>query len=100
MQGSMLYATKYVEPGIQEAATPTYLPNDVTITLIHNDPNIVQEAKNELITRYNENSDTIRPGINNAVNNEDAADNVVDKTEEEITGLQEQREQYIESIGG
>ena len=100
MQGSMLYATKYVEPGIQEAATPTYLPNDVTITLIHNDPNIVQEAKNELITRYNENSDTIRPGINNAVNNEDAVDNVVDKTEEEITGLQEQREQYIESIGG
>lgn len=100
MNGSMLYATKYVEPGIQEAATPTYLPNDVTITLIHNDPNIVQEAKNELITRYNENSDTIRPGINNAVGNEDAADNVVDKTEEEITGMQEQREQYIESIGG
>ena len=100
MQGSMLYATKYVEPGIQEAATPTYLPNDVTITLIHNDPNIVQEAKNELITRYNENSDTIRPGINNAVNNEDAADNQEDKGKEEITGLQEQREQYIESIGG
>lgn len=100
MNGSMLYATKYVEPGIQDAATPTYLPNDVTITLIHNDPNIVQEAKNELITRYNENSDTIRPGINNAVNNEDAADNVIDKTEEEISNQQEQREQYIESIGG
>lgn len=100
MEGSMLYATKYVEPGIQDAATPTYLPNDVTITLIHNDPNIVQEAKNELITRYNENSDTIRPGINNATTNEDAADNVVDKTQEEITGLQEEREQYIESIGG
>ena len=92
MNGAMLYATRYVEPGIQEAATPTYLPNDETITLIHNDPNIVQEAKNELITRYNENSETIRPGINSAVNNEDAADNVIDKTEEEITSLQEERE--------
>lgn len=100
MNGAMLYATRYVEPGIQEAATPTYLPNDETITLIHNDPNIVQEAKNELITRYNENSDTIRPGIESATNNEDAADNVIDKTEEEITSLQEERELYIDSIGG
>lgn len=98
MNGSKLYTAKYVEAGIQEAATPTYLPNDATITLINKDPNIVQEAKNELITRYNENKNTIRPGINNAVNNEDAEDNVVDKTEEEITGLKEKREEYIESL--
>lgn len=100
MNGAMLYATRYVEPGIQDAATPTYLPNDETILLINSDPNIVQEAKNELITRYNENQDTIRPGIENATNNEDAADNVVEKTEEEITSLQEERELYVESITG
>ena len=80
MNGAKLYATKYVEPGIQEAAIPTYIPNDETITLIHNDPNIVQEAKNELITRYNQNSDIIRPGINSATDNDNAEDNVVDKT--------------------
>ena len=100
MNGAILYATRYVEPGIQEAATPTYLPNAETITLIRNDPNIVQEAKNALITRYNENNGTIRPGIESATNNDDAADNVADKTEEEITSMQEERELYIESIGG
>ena len=99
MNGAKLYTSKYVEPGIQEAATPTYIPNDATITLINNDPNIVQEAKNELITRYNDNKDTIRPGLNSAVNNEDATDNVNQKTEEEITSLQEEREAYIESLG-
>ena len=98
MNGAMLYATRYVEPGIQDAATTTYLPNDETILLINSDPNIVQEAKNELITRYNQNQDTIRPGIENATNNEDAADNVVEKTEEEITSLQDERELYVESI--
>lgn len=98
MNGAKLYTSKYVEAGIQEAATPTYLPNDATITLINKDPNIVQEAKNELITRYNENKNTIRPGIESATNNEDAKDNVVDKTEEEITGLKEKREEYIESL--
>ena len=98
MNGAKLYATKYVEPGIQGAAIPTYEPNDATITLINKDPNIVQEAKNELITRYNSNKNTIRPGIDNAVNNEDAEDNVVEKTEEEITSLKEEREKYIESL--
>ena len=100
MNGAMLYATRYVEPGTQGAATPTYVPNDETITLIHNDPNIVQEAKNELITRYNQNSDTIRPGIQNAINHEDAEDNVIDKTEGEISNLQDARESYIDSLGG
>ena len=100
MNGAKLYTAKYVEPGIQNAATPTYEPNDETITLINNDPNIVQEAKNELITRYNANRDTIRPGIDSATGHEDAQDNVVEKTEEEITSLQEERELYIGSLAG
>ena len=98
MNGAKLYTSKYIEPGIQEAATPTYQPNAETITLINKDPNIVQQAKNELIERYNTNKDTIRPGIDSAVNNEDAQDNVVDKTEEEITSLKEEREAYIDSL--
>lgn len=100
MNGAKLYATRYVEPGIQEAATVTYVPNDETRALIERDPNIVQEAKNELLTVLNSNNALVRPGINNAVNNENAADNVIDKTEDEITSLKEERELYIESIGG
>ena len=97
MNGAKLYATKYVEPGIQNAATPTYVPNNETRALIERDPNIVQEAKNQLLSAFQ--SDLVRPGIDSAVNNEDATDNVQDKTEEEIKGLQEEREAYIESLG-
>ena len=100
MNGAMLYATRYVEPGIQEAATVTYVPNDETRALIERDPNIVEEAKNALLSVLNANSELVRTGINNAINNEDAADNVVEKTEDEITSLQEERELYIESLGG
>ena len=97
MNGAKLYATKYVEPGIQNAATPTYVPNNETRALIERDPNIVQEAKNKLLSVFQ--SDLVRPGIDSAVNNEDALDNVQDKTEEEIKGLQEEREAYIDSLG-
>ena len=100
MNGALLSTTKYVEAGIQEAATVTYVPNDETRALIERDPNIVQEAKNELLTVLNSNNTLVRPGINSAVNNGDAADNVIDKTEDEITSLKEERELYIESIGG
>ena len=97
MNGAKLYATKYVEPGIQNAATPTYVPNNETRALIERDPNIVQEAKNKLLSVFQ--SDLVRPGIDSAVNNEDALDNVQDKTEEELKGLQEEREAYIDSLG-
>lgn len=98
MNGAKLYATKYVEPGTQTAATPTYVPNDETRALIERDPNIVQEAKNELLNTLNGNSGLVRPGIDSATNNEDAADNVVSKTEEEITSQQDGREAYVESL--
>ena len=98
MNGAKLYATKYVEPGTQTAATPTYVPNDETRALIERDQNIVQEAKNELLNTLNGNSGLVRPGIDSATNNEDAADNVVSKTEEEITSQQDEREAYVESL--
>ena len=100
IEGSMLYTTKYVEAGIQEAATVTYVPSNEVRALIERDPNIVQEAKNALLTVLNSNSDLVRPGIDSSINNENAQDNVVDKTEDEITSLQEEREAYIDSIGG
>ena len=105
MNGAKLYANKYVEPGIQDAATPTYIPNAETISLISKDPNIVQEAKQELVDRYNKDvrdggDRVVRPAIDSETNNEDAKDNVVDKTQEEITSQKEEREAYIDSLGG
>ena len=98
MNGAKLYATKYIEPGIQEAAIATYAPSDEVIALMERDPNIVAEAKQAILNTINTEKDAKRQGINGAINNEDAVDNVIDKTEEEITSLKEERETYIESL--
>ena len=54
VQGSKLYATTYTEPGIQNAATPTYTTSKEVLKQIADDPNIVEQAKNELANRYNQ----------------------------------------------
>lgn len=97
IQGAKLYAARYVEPGMQDGATETYVPNDETRALIENDPNIVEEAKNELLRQMQIN--LVRPGIDSLIDPEEATDSVTDGTEEEITALQEERESYVESLG-
>ena len=100
IEGAKLYAVKYIEAGNQDAATLTYLPSDRTLALMQRDPNVVEEAKKAIFDRYGNNDykNAIRNPINNATNNNDAKDNVIDKVQEEIQGLQEEREQYIESL--
>lgn len=102
MNGAKLYATRYVEAGLQEAATPTYLPSDEVIALMNEDPNAVQEAKNALFARNNDSNykSTVRNPINAAKNNEDANDNLDAGVTSEVQGLQEERELYLESLGG
>lgn len=102
MQGSKLYAIKYVEPGIQDAAESTYIPSSETLQLIQNDPNIVQTAKNELIQYYNANYPNYRTGIQNALNAEDDATKKSLSqagTSSETTTLSSQRQQYLQSMG-
>lgn len=106
MSGAMLYATRYVDPGLQDAAEPTYVPNTETMALVNNDPNIVEQAKAELLERYQNDITTgddtiIRQSIDEYTTYEDpeeAADRVTDRTEEEITSLQDAREEYIDSL--
>ncbi len=101
-EGSMLYATKYVEPGIQGSATLTYIPSDGVLQLMSKDTNILDTARSEIFARNNDqgNRTIIRTPIKNAVENDDAEDNIIDKTKEEIQKLQEEREAYIDSLGG
>ena len=100
MPGSVLYASRYVEPGLQEKATPTYLPSQKVKTLIDQNPNVTEVAKRELNARYT--NGTNRNNINDVLNQnaEEAADNVTDKTEEEITLIQDERQQYLDSLAG
>lgn len=101
MNGAKIYATRYVEAGMQEPANVTYLPSDEVIALMAKDPNAVQEAKNALFARNNnkEEKQVIRNPINSAKNNEDADDNLQDGVKNEIQGLQDEREKYLESLG-
>ena len=101
--GSQLKATIYTEAGLQNAATPTYVPTGEVMRLINDDPNIVQTAKNALISRYNQNQEIVR---NNAVNpllnsnGQEGEENLKTKVEESITNSKEKRKEYLESLGG
>ena len=54
LEGSRLYLTRYVEPGMQAGAITNYVPSGDVQNLIAQYPNIVNEAKQELINRINE----------------------------------------------
>ena len=101
--GSKLYVTTYTEAGVQTAATPTYVPTGEVMTLIDKNPNIVTEARNALVQRYNNNAGVVRnevinPSINN--NGEEGTENLKTKVEESITTTKENRKQYLDSLGG
>ena len=100
--GSKLYVATYVEPGLQDQATATYLPNNEVISLINSNPNIVNVAKNALITRYNSQAGTVRTDIVNTLNihAEDKEDNIQSGVQEEITRAKEERQMYLDALGG
>ncbi len=102
LEGSMLYVTKYVEPGMQQAATTTFVPKASTQNLMLADPNILQEAKNALFTLYNRNiairQGTLDPLIN-SYDPDDAQDNIASGVEEEIDRAADERQSYLESLG-
>lgn len=46
--GAKLYVTKYIEPNIQDASVITYTPNLSILSLIEDDPNIVERSSQKL----------------------------------------------------
>lgn len=96
MEGAYLYGAEYVEPGLQGAATQTYLPNDETINLINQDPNCVLEAKNEIFQRNN--NQNLKSTVRNSITNSLSTNDVSDKVTEEIQNMKEERQKYLESL--
>lgn len=101
INGSKLYATTYVEPGIQNAASVTYVPTLSVAQLINNDPNVVQVAKEELVKRYSSElykgrTDIINPAVTAA--GEDALKNVASGTATSIEVQKESRNDYIKQL--
>ncbi len=101
MPGAKLYATRYVEPGNQADATPTYVPSSTVINLMNTDPNIIQEARQALASRYANLMPRREQEINgqlNAIDSQDAQSNLESNLEQEITKSKEARKEYLESL--
>lgn len=98
LRGARIYMAEYTEPGLQVAATQTYVPSDAVRTLIFKNPNIVAQARNELTARYNDNTDT-RVNINNEINRIDPDDrnsNIESAVQDSITRAREERQRFLD----
>lgn len=102
MNGAILYTTTYTEPGMQDAATPTYVPSANVQNLMNQNPNILQEAKNALFTRYNSTSSIRTNNINGELSQyqEEAQSNISNGVSSEVTSAQEQRKSYLDALAG
>ena len=98
--GSKLYAVRYVEPGLQDTASVTYVPSNAVINLINSDPNIVEKAKTELANRINNlykyRTDVINSALN--ANSEDAQGNIQSGVATSVETQKEQRSNYIKEL--
>lgn len=101
-KGSLLYATTYVEPGMQTSVIPTYVPSGTVQNVLNANPNIEQEAKNALFARYNQNSAIRTNIIDNTLNQyaQDRVDNIEAGVQEQITKAKEERQAYLDALGG
>lgn len=98
IQGAKLYATVYTDPGMQKAATPTYLINAETAALIQKDPNVLSEALTALRGRYN-GTDRNTHIDTQIMKQEDPEGNFIDEMEKSITNTTDQRLEYLQSLG-
>lgn len=103
MEGALLYTTKYVEPGMQQNATPTYVPSAEVLNLITQNPNIEQEAKQAIYSRYNGDAAGIRNNINSELNSVDSdtrKSNTISGVSTETQTTKEQRQSYLDALAG
>lgn len=101
-EGAVLYTAKYVEPGTQEKATPTYIPSAEVVNLVTQNPNVVQEAKTAMYNRYQQFTSN-RNNINSqlsAVDEDEAKSRVTSGTTTEVTTAQDQRKSYLDALAG
>lgn len=104
IRGSKIYATKYTEAGMQDAATPTYPLNESATKLLEVDPNILQKAMNEIANRYNNTnaSDLRNNYINPVINSqgEQAQTNMETNMQESNANSKNGRKEYLDSLAG
>ena len=98
LNGAKLYVNKYTDPGVQQASIPTYPVNQEVARLIEDNPNIVEDARNALWSRYNltQRNEVINPLLN--ADPEQAQENLETNMEESITNSVTTRQEYLEGL--
>ena len=98
--GSKLYATTYIEAGLQESAIPTYPVNQSVMSLIERNPNILQEARNALVNRYNTQAqgESRINQIDSAVVPDSSA--IQTGIQTEVTAMKSAREEFVKELEG
>ena len=100
MTGSKLYATKYTDPGTQEAAIPTYVPNATVVDIINSELNGNISVLTE--ERYSEKLKSLRNSrIKSTLSKYDEGtqlSNIEGKIQEEIKSLKESRQAYFGNL--
>ncbi len=102
IEGSKLYAVEYTEAGMQSAAIETYPANADVVTLLLNNPNIIDSVEEAIDARYAATSgntlrrDDIDPFVN--ADYDQSLDNLIDQMEESVERSIEARQEYLEGL--
>lgn len=97
--GSKLYATLYSEAGLQATAATTYTPSNEVWELINKNPNITQETRNDLTSKYNDQEQAnARVKIESAILSDPSA--VESGVQSEKTALRTAREAFVAELDG
>lgn len=100
IQGAKLYATMYIEAGLQDALTQTYLVSPDVMSMILKDPNIIQDAAQNIWNSYDPTYrnqifeteiDKYRTQLNQMVE---------EQNEQEIEKIKAARKTYVEALEG
>ncbi len=103
LNGAKIYATKYTDPGIQDASIPNYVVREAVSKELQADPNILSNAMEQLRARYNAiDTGTMNSYRENALNSqaEQLQTNLETRMEESITNSKTTRKDYLEGLTG
>lgn len=99
MEGSMLYATIYTEPGEQEATTITYPVSEVTKETIKGNPNVAETIRETIEAQW---QGMDRNGLEDerAIYSSDALSNIESGVSEQVSKALEERKAYLDALAG
>jgi len=100
MPASNIHVIEYIEPGIQSAIQLTYVPTTEVQQLINSNPNITNDAKNSLQSRFTE---EVRTSLNTQTGqytSQEQLGNIETGIQEQIEAARKAREAYLSGLEG